>query len=197
MATIDYKVIKNFFSKDELKIYQRYCDNKIAEGQYDFSPISFSPFYVDDPLMLSLLHYKLPVVEKESNLKLLPGYASLRYYVFGGSLYIHRDRPVSEISVTSCLKKYDNWPLIIENETIELEEGDGLLYSGCIQRHGRPGIYKGEGMAQVLMHYVNKNGPFLHHANDAFNRERKLRFSIEDRKIIKKEIEKYSMRNKK
>jgi hypothetical protein len=27
-----------------------------------------------------------------------------------------------------------------------------------IKEHWRPGIYKGEGMAQVFLHYVNQNG---------------------------------------
>ena len=56
--------------------------------------------------------------------------------------------------------------MIIEKEIIELEEGDGLLYAGCEQTHGRPGIYKGEGMAQVFLHYVNQNGPNKKHAYD-------------------------------
>ena len=62
--------------------------------------------------------------------------------------------------MTVCIKKYDNWPLIVGKEEIELEEGDGVIYPGYDEPHGRPGIYKGEGMAQVFLHYVNKNGPF-------------------------------------
>ena len=43
--------------------------------------------------MTSLLDNKLPLVEKESNLKLFPTYAYWRYYVFGGTLKTHKDRP--------------------------------------------------------------------------------------------------------
>ena len=78
----------------------------------------------------------------------------------------HIDRPSCEISITACIKKYDNWPFIIEEEKIELDEGDALLYAGCEQKHGRLGMYKGEGMAQVFFHYVNQNGPYKHHAYD-------------------------------
>ena len=46
------------------------------------------------------------------------------------------------------------------------DEGDALLYAGCEHRHGRPGTYKGEGMAQVFLHYVNQNGPNKDHAYD-------------------------------
>jgi hypothetical protein len=109
--------------------------------------------------MNGLLDLKLPLVEKESNLKLFPTYAYWRYYVFGATLNKHLDRPACEISITACIKKYDNWPIIVEGTEFELEEGDALLYAGCDQEHWRPDIYKGEGMAQVFFHYVNKNGP--------------------------------------
>jgi hypothetical protein len=97
-----------------------------------------------------ILDTKLPLVEKESNLKLFPTYAYWRYYVFGGTLNKHLDRPACEISITACIKKYDNWPMIVEGTEFELEEGDAVLYAGYDQEHWRPGIYKGEGMAQVF-----------------------------------------------
>tara|TARA_R100001015_G_C4583760_1_gene139919 strand:+ start:16 stop:549 length:534 start_codon:yes stop_codon:yes gene_type:complete len=172
MAAVNYKLIKNFFSKEELNVYQKYCYNKIDENKnYNIDIQSFSPAWYYDCLMTSLLNVKLPMVEKESNLKLYPTYAYWRYYVFGGTLKKHIDRPACEISVTACIKKYDNWPITIEKTSFELEEGDALLYAGCDQKHGRPGIYKGEGMAQVFLHYVNQNGPYTNHAYDSFLKE--------------------------
>ena len=169
MAAVDYKVIKKFFSKKELEVYQKYCYNKVdLNKDYRLDSQSFSPTWYNDPLMMSLLDNKLPLVEKESNLKLFPTFTYWRYYVLGADLKQHTDRPSCEVSVTVCIKKYDNWPLIIEGEKIELEEGEGLLYAGCEQKHGRPGIYKGEGMAQVFFHYVNQNGPYTNHAYDNF-----------------------------
>lgn len=171
MAAVNCKLIKNFFSKEELNVYQKYCYNKIDENKnYNIDTQSFSPAWYHDCLMTSLLNVKLPMVEKESNLKLYPTYAYWRYYVFGGTLKKHIDRPACEISVTACIKKYDNWPITIEKTSFELEEGDALLYAGYDQKHGRPGIYKGEGMAQVFFHYVNQNGPHKQHAYDAINK---------------------------
>ena len=171
MATVDYKLIKNFFSKKELNVFKKYCYNKLdLNKDYRLDSQSFSPAWYNDPLMTSLLDTKLPLVEKESNLKLFQTYAYWRYYVLGATLKQHIDRPACEISVTACIKKYDNWPLIIEGETFELEEGDALLYAGCEQKHGRPGIYKGEGMAQVFLHYVNQNGIYKNHAYDQINK---------------------------
>lgn len=169
MAAVNYKIIKNFFSKDELDVYQNYCINKLDEG-YTIDEQCFSPSWYNDPLMNSLLNHKLSTVEKESNLKLFPTYAYWRYYVFGGRLDKHTDRPSCEVSITSCIKKYDNWPLIIEGQSFELEEGDALLYAGCDQEHGRPGLYKGDGMAQVFLHYVNQHGPNKDHAYDKIHK---------------------------
>tara|TARA_R110002126_G_scaffold37233_1_gene112630 strand:+ start:283 stop:807 length:525 start_codon:yes stop_codon:yes gene_type:complete len=170
MATINYKLIKKFFSKKELEILHNYCYNKLDESRYVLDPQSFSPAWYKDPLMNALLDTKLRKVELESNLKLFPTYTYWRYYVFGATLDEHTDRPSCEVSITACIKKYDKWPIVIEGVAFELEEGDALLYAGCDQKHGRVGIYKGEGMAQVFFHYVNKNGPNKHHAYDQINK---------------------------
>jgi|TARA_R100001530_G_scaffold83173_1_gene57977 hypothetical protein len=169
MATVDYKLIKNFFSKEEILFLQNYCNRKLdTDKDYVIDHQSFSPAFDTDEVMFSFLDIKKSKVEEESNLKLFPTYAYWRYYIFGGSLKFHRDRPACEVSVTVCLKKHDKWPLVIENESVELEEGDGLLYAGCVQLHGRPGIYKGEGMAQAFFHYVDQSGPFTAHTYDRF-----------------------------
>tara|TARA_R110000787_G_scaffold22882_1_gene66071 strand:+ start:23 stop:544 length:522 start_codon:yes stop_codon:yes gene_type:complete len=171
MATVNNKLIKNFFSKEELNVLQKYCYNKLDSNKdYKLDGQCFSPAWYGDPLMLALLHTKLPTVEKESNLKLFPTYTYWRYYVFGATLKKHTDRPACEISVTACIKKYDNWPIVVEGTSFELEEGDAILYAGCDQLHERPGIYKGEGMAQVFFHYVNQNGPNKDHAYDQINK---------------------------
>ncbi len=173
MATIDFKLIKNFFNTEELKVYSKYCYNKIDEN-YGFKiedSQSFSPCWYLDPLMTSLLDVKKSIVEKESNLKLFPTYAYWRYYIFGGTLEPHKDRYSCEISISACIKKYDNWPFIIEGKSFELDEGDAILYAGCEQEHWRPDVYKGEGMAQVFLHYVNQTGPYKNHAYDSINKE--------------------------
>ena len=167
MAGIVNKLIKNFFDKKELNILQKYCINKLHKNKdYTLDGQSFSPAWYEDPLMTALLDTKLSLVEKNSKLKLFPTYAYWRYYVYGGSLAKHVDRPSCEISVTTCIKKYEDWPIVVEGKEFELEEGDAVLYGGCDQEHWRPGTYKGSGMAQVFLHYVNQNGPYKNHAYD-------------------------------
>ena len=171
MAAVDYKLIKNFFSKKELEVLQKYCYNKLDSNKdYKLDAQSFSPAWYNDPLMTSFLETKLPLVEKQSNLKLFQTYAYWRYYVFGATLGKHTDRPACEISVTTCIKKYDDWPITVEGTFFELDEGDAILYAGCDQEHWRSGIYKGEGMAQVFFHYVNQIGPNKDHAYDQINK---------------------------
>jgi len=160
-------IIKKFFSKDELSLLQKYCYNKLDENKnYQIDGQSFSPSWYHDAVMTGLLDIKLPVVEKKSKLKLFPTYTYWRYYVYGATLDKHTDRPACEISVTACIKKYDDWPIIVEDKKFELNEGDAILYNGVSQKHWRPGIYKGSGMAQVFLHYVNQNGPYKNHAYD-------------------------------
>ena len=172
MAPVKYKLIKNFFSKEELNILQPYCYNKIDQNKdYKIDIQSFSPAWYKDPLMISLLDVKLPLVEKESNLKLFPTYAYWRYYVFGATLKKHLDRPSCEVSITACIKKYDEWAMCVEDSKFFLKEGDAILYAGCEEKHGRPGMYKGEGMAQVFLHYVNQHGENKNYAYDRINEE--------------------------
>ena len=169
MAAVESKIIKNFFNKDELNLLQKYCYNRLDKNtDWRIDEQSFSPAWYSDPLMSAMLSTKLSKVEKESGLTLLPTYAYWRYYVFGGSLDKHIDRPACEVSITVCIKKYDDWPIIIEDKSFELLEGEALLYPGHEAYHWRPGVYKGEGMAQLFMHYIDKNGPYTDHAYDQY-----------------------------
>ena len=114
MATIKNKIIKNFFSPDELDLLQRFSRNKLDQNvDWIIDDQSFSPAWYDDPLMNGVLYSKLKRVEHESNLNLIPTYSYWRYYVFGGELGKHTDRPSCEVSVTACIKKYDDWPIIV------------------------------------------------------------------------------------
>ena len=168
MASINFKIIKNFFSKEELNILQPYCYHRLnSDKDYVLDAQSFSPSWYKDSLMNSFLNLKLNLMKKETGLELLPTYTYWRYYVFGATLSQHTDREACEISISACVKKYDDWPLIIEGKKIELEEGEALMYAGVDQLHGRPGVYKGDGMAQVFFHYVDKNGPYEKYAYDA------------------------------
>lgn len=193
-----YKIIKNFFLPDELALCQRQCDEKLkhkggGNGKdygYELDDMTNCPSWNQDPLMYKLLEEKQSLVEKETLLKLTPTYAYWRYYIDGGFLHRHTDRPACEISATACIKKLDDWPLIIGDKTIELEEGEAIIYLGCVIHHSRPGIYKGRGLAQVFFHYVEKHGIFHHHSYDDYYLKTGDKEAYGDNEIINIEIEK-------
>lgn len=162
---IKYKVVKNFFTKEELNILKKYCLNKLnLEWHSDLQSPLVPSFYMD-PLMKVMLEEKLPLMEKETGLKLFKTFTFWRYYVYGAPLKDHKDRPSCEISITSCIHKTHDWPIHIENNWIEMEEGDGVIYLGRELIHGRK-PFEGDGCAQVFMHYVDQNGPYTAFKDD-------------------------------
>lgn len=160
-----YKKIKNFLNKQELMILQKYCIIKLDQEWICDSQCPLTPSWYKDPLMDCILELKLKKMEKETGLKLLKTYAYWRYYMFNSFLENHKDRPSCEISATICIKKTDNWPIHMNNNWFELDEGDAIIYLGCDIEHGRK-KFKGDGMAQLFLHYVDKNGIYKEHSND-------------------------------
>jgi len=55
--------------------------------------------------------------------------------------------------------------LYIDDNEINLEDGDAVIYRGCDVEHWR-NEYKSDYHAQVFLHYVNKNGPNAKHYKD-------------------------------
>ena len=82
-------------------------------------------------------------------------------------LNLYSSREEICLSSLNCFRLND---IVVEGTSFELEEGDAVLYAGYDQKHWRPGMYKGEGMAQVFFHYVNQEGPYAHHAYDMVNK---------------------------
>jgi len=182
-----YKLIKEFLSPAELSFLKIYCTNKLKENTWITRPqCPFTPTWIKDSLMEALLETKLGVVETHSGLKLFKSYSYWRYYVFGSILKPHYDRPSCEVSVTACIHKTDKWPLVIDNNHYELEEGDALLYLGCEMSHSRYDYFEGDGMAQVFFHYVDQNGPFTHHRDDEYLAVTGQARTPEDEKILDK-----------
>jgi hypothetical protein len=161
-----YIIIKNFFSKEELKILQPYCKNMILKNlEYD-DQSSFAPSYYKDPLMDSFLSYKKEKAEKISGLELHETYAYWRYYIHGSPLKDHKDRQACEISISACIDNCGTkWPIHFDKNWVDLNPGDGVMYLGCEVLHGRK-PFKGIYNPQVFFHYVDKNGPYKDYKYD-------------------------------
>ena len=160
-----YKLIKNFFSEEEINILKLYCSKKLDEDWKCDPDLSFTPSWREDILMNTLLETKLPRMEKETNLKLFKTYTYWRYYMHGSVLDDHKDRPSCEISVTACIHQTEAWPIHMNNNWIEMKEGDAVIYLGCELEHGRK-QFEGDGCAQVFMHYVDSHGKYSHFKDD-------------------------------
>lgn len=140
-----------------------------------------------DALMDTLLATLMPIVEKNTNLKLVPNYSYARIYEKDSLLTRHKDRPECEISVTLNLGG-DVWPIFLdptgENNVLEMKQdeikkgdkavikkgahkgvsfnlspGDILIYRGDKLEHWRE-RFKGNICAQVFLHYNDFNGPY-------------------------------------
>ena len=132
-----------------------------------------------DMVMETLLMKVLPIMKKETGLKLIPTYSYARAYIKEDILRRHNDRPSCEISTTLNLGG-DPWPIFIdgtgadsvideykqihkpnapEGTKVLLEVGDMLVYSGCELEHWRE-PFEGNICGQVFLHYNHVNGPF-------------------------------------
>jgi hypothetical protein len=185
-----YVVIKEAISEDLAKFCYDYfmMKRQVARTMFDTKYISqFTEYFgvwndqqvpetyshYSDIVMETLLVKLLPIMEKETGLKLNTNYSYARIYKKGDVLHRHKDRFSCEISTTLNLGG-DSWPIFIEpnpkmGENIEgkgyvskntkgikvnLEPGDMLVYRGNELEHWRD-VFKGEDCAQVFLHYNN------------------------------------------
>jgi len=114
-----------------------------------------------DVVMETLLEKLLPLMEKNTELKLNPNYSYARIYKKGDILKRHKDRFSCEISTTLNLGG-DPWPIYLEPSgkeelkgvKVDLKPGDMLVYRGNELEHWRES-FEGENCAQVFLHYNN------------------------------------------
>ena len=123
-----------------------------------------APVVYADPRMEALLEALRGEVEAVTQFGLWPTYSYLRVYRNGNVLKPHRDRAPCEISMTLNLgaDAAEPWPIWIAGPlgtaSVSLSPGDGLIYRGCDCYHWRE-PFAGQHLAQVFLHYVNRDGP--------------------------------------
>jgi hypothetical protein len=186
-----YIIIKKAISEDLAKFCNDYFMMKRNVARTMFDTKYISPFttefgvwndeqvpetysHYSDIVMETLLVKLLPLMEKETGLKLNPNYSYARIYKKGDILHRHKDRFSCEISTTLNLAG-DEWPIYLSpNENVGLPDekkgittksnakgikvnltsGDMLIYKGNELEHWRE-TFKGENCAQVFLHYNN------------------------------------------
>jgi len=172
------KVARTMFDVSFLSPYTEYF------GVWNDAQVPETYSHYSDIVMETLLEDLRSLMEKETDLVLLPTYSYFRIYKKGDILKRHKDREACSISTTMNLGG-DPWPIFInpnQNEghtqgphtgvhkiqeyvpsnsagvKVDLEPGDMLIYSGCELEHWRE-PFEGENNGQVFLHYNNKSEP--------------------------------------
>ena len=159
-----YCFVDKFLTLEETKILTDYCRLKHRFNMSDFaSPTAQSNnmdshFYADH-VMESLMLNKVNLMEKVTDLELLPTYSFWRMYTKFADLPAHKDRPSCEYRVSVCIGSCGTkWPIYMDKKPMDLKPGQAVVYKGCEITHSRK-EFQGDWQAQVFLHYVNKNGP--------------------------------------
>jgi hypothetical protein len=167
--TNGYVLVKGFYKPEELDTISRYLENvlkRYPENNQGGKLGDSSQFsWYADPLVEVILKNAVPDVEAATGLKLDPSYSFTRVYQKGDELKPHVDRPACEISVTSHIATVGKpWPIYMKAPGKEptvhyLEPGDACIYKGCEVTHWRDKAVDTDINVQVMLHYVDKNGP--------------------------------------
>ena len=172
MAKIDnfkYKVIKNFLSQEEIKIYGAYAKILHEENVNNFDEFQNNngdtAFY-KDPLFNFLQRDKHKIIEEAIGIKLLYTYNFWRCYTYNAILKKHTDRPSCEFSATVFIDSDGtDWPIFIDGKEILLNKGDILIYKGCEVEHWRE-PFTGDFQIQLFLHFVDADGKYANLEND-------------------------------
>ena len=174
---LKYKLVKNFLSKDEINLFKNYCIIQHRNNYHNFDDLQSDnrdTKYYADPLAESLMLNKLSLMQKETNLELLPTYSYWRLYTKFADLKKHTDRPSCEISVTVNIDSDGtDWPIIINGKSFDCKPGDGVIYLGCEYEHWRE-EFVGDYYIQTFLHYVDKNGP-----NKEWSMDKRKQFGLD------------------
>jgi|TARA_R110000824_G_scaffold234992_1_gene423698 hypothetical protein len=171
-----YIYIKNMLSVDLIEYLSTWhLKNYKKTMKDDQVPLAFSKHSSDSEIYSHLLYHLLPIMEKETNLKLKPMYSYSRLYLGGAELKKHLDREACEISASITLKyfyadKTYQWPLCMGNTPINIKSGDGVIYKGCEIEHWRPIFQQPKKYwhHQVFVHYVDLNGPYADEKEEVY-----------------------------
>ena len=115
-----YKIVRSAVSRELVDFIYDYFLNRRRVARRLFDDRYISPFttefgvwsdkqipntysHYSDVVMETLLIKVLPIMEKETGLKVLPTYTYARIYKTGDILERHKDRPSCEVSITCCL----------------------------------------------------------------------------------------------
>ena len=161
----NFLFVPSFISQEQANILQQEFYKLERSGQYEKdNQAPNSPAIYNFKPFLELLCQKTNEVTNLVEEQVLPTYTYARIYKNGEVLNRHRDRPACEISLTLNIGGDAPWDIGIqktngEEVTLNLKQGDAMLYLGCTADHWRGTPFSGQNYSQVFLHYVRSNGP--------------------------------------
>jgi len=160
----NFLFVPNFISQEHAQVLQKQFFKLEQSGEYNKdSQAPNSPAIYNFKPFLELLCQKVNHVSELIEEPVLPTYTYARMYKNGELLNRHRDRPACEISLTLHIGGDAAWDIGIqkpsgEEVTLDLKQGDAMLYLGCVADHWRNTPFSGQNYSQVFLHYVRSNG---------------------------------------
>lgn len=170
-AADGYVLVRQFLDPQSIATISQYLENTMNrypennQGGYDDVSNNKISWYAD-PLIQVVLQNSMAEVEGITNLQLYPSHSFTRVYQQGNNLKPHVDRGECEISVTcNIATKGEPWPIYMKAPGKEpvahyLEPGDACVYKGCDVLHWRNKAVDTDINVQIMLHYVDKNGPY-------------------------------------
>lgn len=175
---LGYTVVRDKVSLELVNVLTQYAlFDEMQDFNEDTSQVVGAHSKYADPAMESMLLYLHPLMEEYTGLSLAPTYSFYRVYRNGDELKPHKDRPSCEISATLCFNySYDDslyqWPIIIEENKINLYPGDFAIYRGVDLEHSREIFSPHDDNSwhvQAFLHYIDIDGPYLDYKFDKRN----------------------------
>jgi hypothetical protein len=159
-------LLKGFLDPQSASTISRYMEYSLKQKDYKFNDSISTYARYGDPLMETVLYNSKETLEEITGFSLHPTYSFSRIYIKGDKLKPHVDRPSCEVSVTiNIATQGEPWPIWMEVPgekpmSFILESGDAVVYKGCEVKHWREKAVDTELNAQIMLHYVNQNGPY-------------------------------------
>jgi hypothetical protein len=158
-------LLKGFIDPQGVQTISRYMEYSLKQQTFKLDDPTSKYARYADPLVETILYNSREELEEVTGLSLHPTYSYSRVYVKGDDLKPHVDRPSCEISVTVHIATQGApWPIWMKTPGKEpvsfiLEPGDAVAYKGCEVTHWREKAVDTEINAQIMLHYVDQNGP--------------------------------------
>ena len=152
-----YIVVKDFFSEQEVNFFTTYSRISMMNARKFNHHCGACISEYGSVVFDSVLADKVKIINKITNLSLIPTYSFFRIYNKYSELKKHTDRPSCEVSVTVHINSDGTkWPFFIEGKEFNLKPGEAIIYLGQYP-HWRD-EFQGDWYSQLFLHYVNKNG---------------------------------------